>query len=52
VDGPHVLLAITWSDRAKSRHIGSLGGDRRLSGVVTGIASPSSQANWRTTRTF
>jgi hypothetical protein len=52
VDGPYILLVIAWSNRTKTRYIGSLGTDRRLTGVATGVTNPASHATWRTTRTF
>ena len=52
VDGSYLSFVIAWSDGSTGRYIGSRGTDRRLSGVTTDLAHPSSHATWYTTWTF
>ncbi|QCX74330.1 hypothetical protein C9F11_03135 [Streptomyces sp. YIM 121038] len=52
VDGNYLYFVIPWTDGSKGRYIGSLGPDRRLSGVATDLSTPTSQADWNTVRTF
>ncbi|MEU7135739.1 hypothetical protein [Streptomyces sp. NPDC046261] len=52
VDGNYIYFVIPWTDGTRGRCIGSLGTDRRLSGVTTDVAHPTSQATWYTTQTF
>ncbi|MEV0443816.1 hypothetical protein AB0I84_16430 [Streptomyces spectabilis] len=52
VDGTYIYFVIPWTDGSKGRYIGSLGPDRRLSGVATDLSTPTSQADWNTIRTF
>ncbi|MEV4002922.1 hypothetical protein [Actinomadura sp. NPDC049753] len=41
-----------WFNGTRGRYDGSLGGDRRLSGITFDLNHPSSQATWSTSRTF
>ncbi|MEU3352884.1 hypothetical protein [Streptomyces sp. NPDC037389] len=52
VDGNYIYFVIPWSDGSRGRYIGSLQPDRRLGGVSTDLAHPTSQAAWNTDQTF
>ncbi|MFD7702830.1 hypothetical protein [Streptomyces caelestis] len=52
VNGITISFNIRWSNGARGRYEGSLGADRRLSGITFDLNKPSSQATWVTTRTF
>ncbi|GAA2285133.1 hypothetical protein GCM10010402_48340 [Actinomadura luteofluorescens] len=52
VDGFTIFFIIGWFNGTRGRYDGSLGGDRRLSGITFDLNHPSSQATWSTTRTF
>ncbi|WKU47796.1 hypothetical protein Q3V23_29180 [Streptomyces sp. VNUA116] len=52
VDGTSIYFTIGWSNGARGRYTGSLGSDRRLSGLTYDLNNPSSQASWSTTRVF
>ncbi|WP_339155973.1 hypothetical protein [Actinomadura luteofluorescens] len=52
VEGASISFTIGWSDGARGRYVGSLGSDRRLTGITFDLTHPSSQATWFTDRTF
>ncbi|GGR89968.1 hypothetical protein GCM10010252_31080 [Streptomyces aureoverticillatus] len=52
VDGTYIEFVIDWNNGTRGRYIGELGSDRRLSGVGTDLAHPSSQTTWVSNRTF
>ncbi|MFI1182524.1 hypothetical protein ACH4UT_23625 [Streptomyces sp. NPDC020799] len=52
VDGTSIYFTIGWSNGARGRYTGSLGSDRRLSGLAYDLNNPSAQASWSTTRVF
>ncbi|MFC5744736.1 hypothetical protein [Actinomadura rugatobispora] len=52
VEGTSISFTIGWSSGARGRYVGSLGSDRRLTGVTFDLTHPSSQATWFTNRTF
>ncbi|NDU75413.1 hypothetical protein GWI34_22710 [Actinomadura sp. DSM 109109] len=52
VNGFTIFFVIGWSNGTRGRYDGSLGADRRLSGITFDLSNPSSQATWSTSRTF
>ncbi|MCX4528733.1 MULTISPECIES: hypothetical protein [unclassified Streptomyces] len=52
VDGEKIFFVVQWNHGPKGRYTGSLGPDRRLSGTTFDMNNPSSQATWRSDRTF
>ncbi|MES9609853.1 hypothetical protein [Actinomadura sp. NPDC000929] len=52
VDGFNIFFIIGWFNGTRGRYDGSLGGDRRLSGITVDLNHPGSQATWFTSRTF
>lgn len=52
VDGFTIFFIIGWFNGTRGRYDGSLGGDRRLSGISVDLNHPTSQATWFTSRTF
>ncbi|MFE2549825.1 hypothetical protein ACFXGI_14930 [Streptomyces sp. NPDC059355] len=52
VTGNDIYFVVQWNHGPKGRYTGSLGQDRRLSGLTVDLNNPSSQATWRSDRTF
>ncbi|KOU13151.1 hypothetical protein ADK52_38900 [Streptomyces sp. WM6372] len=52
VNGNDIYFVVQWNHGPKGRYTGSLGPDRRLSGTTYDMNNPSSQATWRSDRTF
>ncbi|MFF4101217.1 hypothetical protein [Streptomyces sp. NPDC001903] len=52
VTGNDIYFVVQWNHGPKGRYTGSLGPDRRLSGITVDLNNPSSQATWRSDRTF
>ncbi|WP_051696663.1 hypothetical protein [Streptomyces sp. NRRL S-244] len=52
VTGNDIYFVVQWNHGPKGRYTGSLGPDRRLSGTTYDMNNPSSQATWRSDRTF
>ncbi|MEU9255290.1 hypothetical protein AB0D66_25980 [Streptomyces sp. NPDC048270] len=52
VDGEKIYFTVRWNHGPRGRYTGERGPDRRLSGTTFDLNNPSSQATWRTDRTF
>ncbi|MFD5513722.1 hypothetical protein ACFWIB_39185 [Streptomyces sp. NPDC127051] len=52
VTGNDIYFIVQWNHGPRGRYTGSLGPDRRLSGITVDLNNPSSQAIWRSDRTF
>ncbi|MFB7052419.1 hypothetical protein [Streptomyces vinaceus] len=52
VTGNDIYFIVQWNHGPRGRYTGSLGPDRRLSGITVDLNNPSSQATWRSDRTF
>ncbi|MFD5624086.1 hypothetical protein [Streptomyces yangpuensis] len=52
VDGNNIYFIVGWNHGPVGRYTGVRGPDGRLSGTTFDLTNPSSQATWRTDRTF
>ncbi|MFJ2592141.1 hypothetical protein [Streptomyces erythrochromogenes] len=52
VDGNNIYFVVGWNHGPVGRYTGVRGPDGRLSGTTFDLTNPSSQATWRTDRTF
>ncbi|WP_051700556.1 hypothetical protein [Streptomyces sp. NRRL F-4474] len=52
VDGNNIYFVVAWNHGPVGRYTGVRGPDGRLSGTTFDLTNPSSQATWRTDRTF
>ncbi|QES48357.1 hypothetical protein DEJ50_11520 [Streptomyces venezuelae] len=52
VNGNDIYFIVEWNHGPVGRYTGVRGPDRRLSGTTFDLNNPSSQATWRTERTF
>ncbi|MFF3650689.1 hypothetical protein ACFYXV_18880 [Streptomyces sp. NPDC002181] len=52
VTGNDIYFIVQWNHGPKGRYTGTRGADRLLSGTTYDMNNPSSQATWRSDRTF
>ncbi|MEV6579674.1 hypothetical protein AB0M92_16125 [Streptomyces sp. NPDC051582] len=52
VTGNDIYFVVQWNHGPRGRYTGTRGADGRLSGLTVDLNNPSSQASWRSDRTF